>query len=174
MKSPIKRRVAIVAVLLLAPALGACGFSAQTDKIYQAATGVNDRSGTVGILDAQVVSAQEGTGTFVATLDNTDPKTADRLVSITGDGVTAKSKGVDIPADGVANLAAPGEDGSSAQVQIDGDAIQAGKWVRLTFVFASGQSSEVLVPIVSSDSADYQDVPLPSGSPSATATATAQ
>ena len=169
MKSPIKRRVAIAAVLLLVPALAACGFDAQTDKIYQAATGVNDRSGVVEILNAQVVSAEDGTGTFIATLDNTDLKQADQLVSVTGDGVTAKNQAIDIPADGVANLAQPAEGADAVQVQVDGEGIQAGKWVRLTFAFANGQSSEVLVPVVSSDSADYAEVPLPSAATSSPA-----
>lgn len=167
MKSPIQRRVAIAA-LLLAPTLAACGFNAQTDKVYQAATGVNDRSGVVEILNAQIVSGAEGTGTFVAALDNNADK-ADRLVSVTGDGVTAKSDGVSIPAEGVANLALAAETGNPVQVQIDGEKVKAGTWVRLTFVFASGQSTELLVPIVSSESDDYAGVPLPSEAPSSAA-----
>jgi len=167
-KSPIKRRVAIVAALLLAPALTACGFSAQTDKIYQAANGINDRTGTVEILNAQIISAADGSGTFIATLDNNDATNDDKLISVTGGGVTAKSDGVDIPADGVANLAEPAKTGDPVQVQVDGDAIQAGKWVRLTFTFASGQSTEALIPIYSSDSPDYANVPLPTASASAT------
>jgi hypothetical protein len=159
-KSPIKRRVAIVAALLLAPTLAACGFGAQTDKVYQPATGVNDRSGVVEILNAQIVSGADGTGTFIAALDNNAAK-ADKLVNVTGEGVTSTSTGVEIPADGVANLALPAAGSNPVQVQVDGPGIKAGKWVRLTFTFASGQSSEVLVPIVS-NSQDFADVPLPS------------
>jgi hypothetical protein len=166
-KSPIQRRVAIAALLLLAPALTACGFGAQTDKIYQAATGINDRTGTVELLNAQIVSAEDGTGTFIATLDNTGTK-ADRLINVTGDGVTSTSKGVTIPADGVANLAQPAEVGNPVQVAVSGEKIQAGHWVRLTFDFANGQSTEVLIPIVS-NSEDFHDVPLPSEAPSDTA-----
>ncbi|MFL6024075.1 MAG: hypothetical protein ACJ72O_12115 [Marmoricola sp.] len=164
MKSPLKRRVAIAA-LLLAPLMTACGFSAQTDQVYQAAVGVNDRAGVVELLNAQIVSAADGTGTFIATLDNNANK-ADRLISVTGSGVTATTKGIDIPADGVANLALPAASGNPVQVQVDGTGVQAGKWVRLTFTFASGQSSEVLIPIVTSDSTDYKDVPLPSAASS--------
>ncbi|RNL77460.1 hypothetical protein [Nocardioides marmorisolisilvae] len=167
MKSPIKRRVAIAAALLLAPTVAACGFGAQTDKVYQPAAGVNDRAGVVEILNAQIVSATDGTGTFIAALDNNATK-ADKLINITGTGVTSTSEGVDIPADGVANLALPAAKGNPVQVQIDGAAVQAGKWVRLTFTFASGQSSQVLVPIVS-NSEDYANVPLPSGAPSSAA-----
>ena len=171
MKSPIKRRVAIAAALFLAPTVAACGFGAQTDKIYQPAAGVNDRSGKVEILNAQIVSAENGSGTFIAALDNNASK-ADKLINVTGDGVTTKSAGVDIPADGVANLALPGKGANPVQVQVDGTGIQAGKWVRLTFTFANGQSSEVLVPIVT-NSEDYTGVPLPSA-PDAQSTPTAE
>lgn len=166
MKSPIQRRVAIAALLLL-PTLGACGFSAQTDQVYQAATGVNDRSGTVEILNAQIVSATDGAGTFIATLDNTDAKQADRLVSVTASGLTAKSKGVAIPADGVANLAEPAESGNPVQVAVSGAKVKAGGWVRLTLVFESGQSTTILVPVVE-NTEDYHDVPLPTGAQSDT------
>ena len=165
MKSPIQRRAAIAA-LLLVPTLGACGFSAQTDQVYQAATGVNDRSGKVELLNAQIVTAADGAGTFIATLDNTDAKNADRLVSVTGTGVTAKAKDIDIPADGVANLAEPAESGDP-KLAVTGTGVKAGSWVRLTFVFESGQSTTLLVPIVE-NSEDYDHVPLPSEAPSDT------
>ncbi|MFL6106894.1 MAG: hypothetical protein ACJ72L_08010 [Marmoricola sp.] len=168
MKSPIKRRVAIAAALFLAPTVAGCGFGAQTDKIYQAASGVNDRSGVVEILDAQIVSATDGSGTFIAALDNNADK-ADKLVSVTGDGITATSTGVVIPADGVANLALPAAKGNPVQVQVDGTGVQAGKWVRLTFTFANGQSSEVLIPIVG-NSEDYTGVPLPTEAPTSSST----
>lgn len=164
MKSPIQRRVAIAA-LLLVPTLGACGFSAQTDQVYQAATGVNDRSGKVELLNAQIVTAEDGAGTFIATLDNT-AKTADELTSVTGSGVTAKTEGIAIPADGVANLAEPAESGDP-QLAVTGAGVKAGSWVRLTFVFSSGQSTTVLVPVVE-NSEDYDHVPLPSEAPSGT------
>jgi len=163
-KSPIKRRVAIAAALFLAPTVAACGFGAQTDKVYQAATGVNDRSGVVEILNAQIVSAADGTGTFIAALDNNASK-ADKLVNVTGDGITTTSEGVALPADSVTNLALPAAKGNPVQVQVDGTGVQAGKWVRLTFTFANGQSTQVLVPIVD-NSDDYTGVPLPSEAPS--------
>jgi len=163
-KSPNQRRAAIAA-LLLVPTLGACGFSVQTDQVYQAATGVDDRSSTVEILNAQVVSGTPGTGTFIATLVNKDSKNADELTGVTGAGLTTKSEGVEIPAAGVANLAVPAETGDPVQVQISGDKVEAGNWVRLTFVFDSGQSTTVLVPVVG-NTEDFRDVPLPSAAPS--------
>ena len=67
-----RRRLAAVALVLLVPLLGACGFGYQTDQVYQPSVGVNDRDGTVDVLGAVVVSSADGQGTFVASLVNKD------------------------------------------------------------------------------------------------------
>ncbi len=104
MKSPIPRRVAIAA-LLLAPALTACGFNEQTDQVYQPAVGVNDRSASVYVLNAVVVSGVDGSGTFAGTLVNTDTTADDTLDSVSGSGITDSPGTVDVPAGGNARLA---------------------------------------------------------------------
>jgi hypothetical protein len=165
-KSPTQRRVAIAA-LLLAPALTACGFNVQTDKVYQPAVGVNDRSGTVDILNAVIVSNTEGSGTFAGTFVNKDDTHADRLESVTGSGITASRRPIEIPAGGAVPPTA-----ESGVVSLKGEAIKPGDFVELTFVFSSGQSTTVSVPVVER-SGDYADVPLPTSSgPSATPSAT--
>jgi hypothetical protein len=152
-KSPTQRRVAIAA-LLLAPALTACGFSAQTDQVYQAAVGVNDRSGDVDVLNALVVSGEDGSGTFAGTLVNKDTTEDATLDSVTGTGVTASRHTVDVPAGGVARLAETGE------VTLRGDGIKPGSFVEVTLAFDSGQSTTVTVPVVAAEG-DYAEVPLP-------------
>lgn len=160
MKSPIQRRTAIAA-LLLAPALTACGFSAQTDQVYQPGVGINDRDGDVDVLNALIVTGEDGVGTFAGTLvNNTDED--DRLERVTGTDVTASRKTVDVPASGLANL------GESGDVTLRGDRIEPGNFVELTFDFQSGQSTTITVPVL--EAVDhYADVPLPG----ATATAAA-
>ena len=153
MKSPTRRRAAIAA-LLLAPVLTACGFNAQTDQVYQAAVGPNDRSGSVNILNALIVSGTDGSGTFAGTLVNTDPTNDDTLESVTGQGLTASRRPVDIPAGGTALLADTGE------LTLEGSAIKPGDWVELTFAFSSGQTTTMKVPVVEA-AGDYSDVPLP-------------
>jgi hypothetical protein len=157
-KSPTMRRVAFAA-LLLAPVLAACGFNAQTDQVYQPAVGVNDRSGTVDILNALVVSDTDGSGTFAGTLVNKSQTDDDTLESVSGPGVTASRQTVDVPAAEAVPLAEEGE------LTLTGDGIVPGKWVELTFVFSSGQSTTVKVPVVEA-SGDYADVPMPSPSSS--------
>jgi len=152
-KYPSHRRVAIVA-LLLAPVLAACGFSEQTDQVYQAAVGVNDRSGEVDILNALIVSGVNGSGTFAGTLVNKNQTEDDTLDSVSGPDVTAPQVSVDVPAAGVAPLAETGD------VTVKGSSIKPGNFVELTLAFANGQSTTIKVPVVAA-TGDYSDVPLP-------------
>ncbi|MGZ4638323.1 MAG: hypothetical protein ACXV2J_04605 [Actinomycetes bacterium] len=158
MKSPIQRRVA-VAALLLAPLLTACGFSEQTDQVYQPAVGTNDRSGTVDILDAVIVTDTNGSGTFAGTLVNKDTSQDDRLDSVSGPGITSSRATVAVPAGGTALLADTGA------VTLQGTDIVPGNLVELTFSFGSGQTTTFKVPVVAA-TADYADVPLPTPSSS--------
>jgi hypothetical protein len=160
-KTPNQRRVA-VAALLLAPALTACGFSAQTDQVYQPAVGVNDRSGSVDILNALIVSGEDGSGTFAGTLVNKDTTTDDRLDSVSGEGITASRRTVDVPAAGVARLAQSGD------VSLAGDRIVPGNFVEITLTFEGGQTTTVSVPVVEAGG-DYAEVPLPKSTPSSDA-----
>lgn len=157
MKSPSRRRAA-VAALLLVPALSACGFNVQTDQVYQPAEGVNERSGEVDVLNALVVSAEDGSGTFAGSLANGDQADADELTSITGQGLEIElDEPVEIPAAGLVNFAEEGN------VAVTGDDVLAGGFVTLTFTFSSGQSTTVKMPVVV-HGGDYADVPVPSDS----------
>ncbi|MBO9521763.1 MAG: hypothetical protein J7518_09520 [Nocardioidaceae bacterium] len=158
MKISSQRRAAF-ASLLLAPALAACGFGAQTDQVYQAATGVNDRSGDIDVLNALIVSGEDGSGTLAVTLVNNSQTQKDALTGVTGEGVTVDAKKVTVPVDGLVNLAESGD------VSVDGDGVAAGKFVTLTLTFENGQATTVTVPVVT-DEGDYADVPLPKAKPS--------
>jgi hypothetical protein len=162
-KSPYRYRVAIAALL---PLLAACGFSAQTDQVYQAPVGVNDRSGDVDILNALVVSGQDGSGTFAGTLVNKADQD-DTLDSVSGSGITGARRSVEVPAEAAVPLADKGE------ISLKSSAIKPGSFVELTFGFGSGQTTTIKVPVVSA-TGDYADVPLPTTatSPSASASAT--
>jgi len=151
-----RRRLAAAALVLLVPALGACGFSEQTDQVYQPGVGVNNRSGTVDVLGAVVVSSLNGEGTFVASLVNKDTKNDDSLTSMSGDGLDISlTAPVKIPAGALVNLADTGS------VSVTGDTVKPGGYVRLTLTFQSGQSSEINAPVVPY-SGDFNDVRLAS------------
>jgi hypothetical protein len=166
------QRRAAFAALLLAPTLAACGFSAQTDQVYQPATGINDRSGDIDVLNALIVSGTDGSGTLSTTLVNESDTKADKLTDVTGDGltVTTPPRGIAVPGAAAVNLGATGD------VTVTGDSVKAGDFVKVTLSFANGQTTSLKIPVVSNDG-EYADVPMPTTSPtgknSETPTATA-
>lgn len=170
MKSPFQRRTAFVAVLL-APALAACGFNAPTDQIYQAAQGVDDRTTSVKILNAVVVAAENGSGTFAGSLVN-ESGDAQTLEQVAADGVTAAKsiESIEVLPGTLLNFGTPVE-GPKGQalplLMLNGTPIEIGRYVRLTFTFSGVGTVTLNVPVVSNDSAlghEFADVPLPPGS----------
>src|SRR4051812_25970239 len=126
------RRLAAVAALLAVPALSSCGvnFSAQTDQVYTPAEGANDRSGDVDVLNALIVSDQEGTGRFIAGFSNNKDK-EQTLTGVTGLGVDQQVQfaldggDVTIPGYGFLQLA----DSDGGTVTATGDPVKAGYFV---------------------------------------------
>lgn len=158
MKSPLQRRTAFVA-LLLAPALAACGFSAQTDQVYQASAGVNDRSSDVYVLNSVIVSATDGTGTFAGTFVNTTT-TPRKLTNVTGEGVVVTpGEPVAVAGNGHLNLGAANDTGT-VPLAVTGTAVKPGGYVTLTFTFDNDQTVTQKVPVFEPGE-DYADVPLP-------------
>lgn len=160
MKSPFQRRVAI-ASLLLAPALGACGFNVQTDQVYQAAVGADNRDSTIKVLNAVIVTNGTGQGTFAGSLVNSTG-TEDVVTEVTADAVTTVPGGeIVVPSFGLVNLSKLGANGEIPLV-LDGDPIAAGRFVTLTFSFASADPVTMAVPVVdnTAEGEDYFGVPL--------------
>ena len=158
------RRTIAAGAVLLVPLLASCGFDRPTDKVYNPGVGVNDRSGQVNVLHALIVSGEEGSGTVVASLVNSNGTQDDALTRIAGSGedssVSVTMNGpVDIPADGAAQLA---EEGIAAE----GQSVKPGTFVELTFSFERGENVTLQVPVVA-NRGDFAEVPLPgSSSPS--------
>jgi hypothetical protein len=161
MLRPVRRRIAVLAVVLLVPALGACTY--QTNEVYQAAVGSNNRSGTVDILGAVIVSGSEGSGTFVTSLVNKDLEKPATLTSVTGpSGVEVQvAKQVEVGPDDIVNFADLGA------VSVKGEEVKAGGWIKLTLEFDTGQKTSLNTPIVNRDE-EYSEVApaVPSASPS--------
>lgn len=143
-------------MVLLVPVLGACGFSQQTDQVYQPAVGVNNRDGNVDVLGAVVVSSLDGEGTFVSSLVNKGTSQDDTLVSMSGDGVKVTLKApIKVAAGSLVNLA------NTGAVSVTGADVKPGAFVRLKLTFESGQNTEVNVPVVPYKD-EYSDVLLAS------------
>ena len=157
-----RRRLAVAAVLLVAPGISACGngFSEQSDQIYNPSAGVDDRSGTVDVLNALIVSGTNGSGTVIASLVNNDQTKADTLRGVTGagsdSGAKIKASGdTTIPAAGLLNLA------TQAQIEITEQRVVPGSLVEIRFTFARGQAITVRAPVVSSDDPTYSGITVP-------------
>ena len=184
-----RRLVPAAAALLLAvPALSSCAttnFDAQTDQYYTPGDGENERSGTVDVLHALIISEEPGSGRLIAALSNPgageggpvgaesdeSPQESgsqaaqdDTLTGVSGVG---ESEGVQfslvegetaIPAGGTLQLA----DEGSAVISVSGDPelLAPGKYVRLAFTFESGEEAELNVPVLEPGE-DYADIEIP-------------
>lgn len=153
----------ITAVLALAAPLTSCGFDYATAREYTPAAGANNRDGDVDVLSAVIVSGQEGSGTFVASLSNNlleDDETR-TLTSITGetDDVTvAEFEPVQIEPGALVNLADP-----AAGITVEGD-FESGDFVTLTLAFDSGERAELNVPTVPNDTGVWEGLDVSGGS----------
>jgi hypothetical protein len=164
-----RRSLAAAVLVLAAPVLTSCGgnFNQQTNQIYNPAEGVDDRSGQVDVLNALVVSTEKGSGTVVATFVNNDQDRGDSLKSIAGAGQDADLKVTPggptaIAPGGLLNLAERGRN------FVEGERVQAGYFVEVTFTFDNAGAVTVKVPVVNGAEPEYTSIPqpTPTGAPS--------
>ncbi len=142
------------AVLALAAPLSSCGFDYATERDYTPAAGANNRTGEVDVLSAVIVSAEEGSGTFVASLSNNDPEDEQTFTAVSGAEGSSVTAGefdpVTIEPGGLVNLAEP-----SAGIVLDGD-FSAGNVVPLSIDFGNGERITLNVPVVSDDTGYWE------------------
>ena len=141
------RVLAAAGALALAAALSSCGFDYATDRVYTPAAGVNDRDAMVDVLGAVIVSAQDGSGTFIASFANNDTEKAATVTSIEGSGDDSDVKAsdfepIEVPAGGLVNLATDGG------VVLTGDQVTSGAFIELTIGLSTGEDVDVDVPVV--------------------------
>jgi hypothetical protein len=150
--------------------LAACTV-AGTDYVYTPAQGVNDRGGTVDVLNALIVSSAEGEGRLVVGLANNDREQGDELTGVSG---AREDSGVQVQLAGGKTRIDPGgflqtADPGAANIMVSGDAVKPGVFVRLSMQFAQAEPVEVNVPVVEPGT-DFAGVmsatASPSGSPS--------
>ena len=146
--------VTAAAVLALAAPLSSCGFDYATDRDYTPGSGANNRDGDVDVLSAVVVSAAEGSGTFIASLSNNDRSEEQSFTGIAGaEGTTvevAEFEPVTVPAGGLVNLAEP-----AADIVLTGD-FKAGDFVPLAIDFGNGERITLNVPVVADDTGYWE------------------
>ena len=171
MSSTFRRRIAVLALAASVLTLSACtnGFNEQTDKVYQPAVGVNERSSEVDVLGALIVAPEKGTdGVFIASLANNDQTKSDTLTAVEGQGVkTSLGKVPPIPPGGLVNLASEEIGG----VPVTGAPVKAGSFVQMRLTFANADPVTVNVPVVLNDGPYASITPQPSGSSSGSSSA---
>jgi hypothetical protein len=142
------RVLAAAGVLALATVLSSCGFDYATDRVYTPGAGVNDRDASVDVLAAVVVSAEEGSGTFIASFANNDQEDSATVTSVAGAGESSdvqvdSFQPIQIAPGQLVNLAT-----DDAGIVISGDSIEAGDFVTLEIGFGDGDSVQLDVPIL--------------------------
>ena len=147
LRRPAAVRLALGAVLLTAP-LTSCGFDLATDRVNTVANGATQRDATLDVLNAVIVSAEEGSGVFVATLSNNDPAEPTTLESLAVDdpeeGQVADFSPIEVDPGSYVNLAA--ED--VTDVAVEGEGVAAGNVIPMTVEVSGGQVVQVEVLVV--------------------------
>lgn len=168
------------ASLTLAASLGltACGTGgdAQTSQQYQPGIGANVRTGEVQVYNGLLVANTDDTYSLSAGLLNTTD-TEQTLESVTVSPLSGEGSVTAEPAVPVElaprQLFTVGRAGELAD--IDGSAVELGRYAELTLTFSGAGEVDISVPIVARN-ASYADVAeqpaeaTPSASPSASAT----
>lgn len=154
----LRRTLAVATTALALTTLTSCGRDFATDKVNNITPGVTERDATVDVLNAVIVSAEDGSGTFIASLannDNEEPATFEVLEGIDQAQLTAEEfTPVEIPAGGLVNLATEGG------VGVEGD-FTTGDFVPVSVQFGDGQQVEMEIPVVP-NCGDFADLDGPS------------
>lgn len=144
----IRRSLALLSgALLLTMPLASCGFDPSTGRINNIAQGTSDRDGSVDVLNALVVSAEDGSGVFIATLVNNDVDEDASLDALSADDAEAVQVGefspITIDPNGLVNLA---EDEQG--IPVAGE-VAAGAVIPFTLQLSGGQEVQLDVLVVS-------------------------
>jgi hypothetical protein len=168
-----KLAITIGALVLAVPGLSACGFSYATDREYTPGNGTNNLDGIVDVLNAVIVSSEDGSGTFVASLSNNSVDDTISFDSLSfGSNSTievAPFDPVEVAPQELVNL------GDDQGIKVSGDLVQ-GDFIELSLAFSNGETADMDVPIVTADW-EYTGldngtgVPAPAGTPSASGSA---
>src|SRR5690349_8286817 len=136
------------ALILAVPGVASCGFNYATDRENTISNGTSDKSGTVDVLNAVIVSQDDGSGTFIATLSNNSATETIHMSSLDfGSNSTTQVAAFDpieVKPHAVVNLA------NGQGIKVSGD-FKAGDFLSLTVGFDNGESADMKVHVVVAD-----------------------
>jgi hypothetical protein len=167
-RSPrLRLTIAFGALVLAVPGLSACGFNYATDRENTIVNGTTNKDGVVDVLNALVVSSEEGSGTFIASLANNSPDEPISMDSLSfGSNSTvqvAPFDPIEVPAHGLVNLA-----DDELGIKVSGD-FAAGQFITLSVGFDNGETADMDVLIVAADD-EYTGLDNGTGAPAPSAT----
>jgi hypothetical protein len=161
-KPPATRLALILGALVLSvPGLAACGFNYATDRENTISNGTSNQDGAVDVLNAVIVSSEEGSGTFIATLSNNTGETISLTSLSFGSNSTIEVAGFDpiaVNPRGAVNLA----DGQG--IKVSGD-FTSGDFISLSLSFDNDETADLDVHVVVADD-EYDGYDNGTGSPS--------
>ena len=136
----------LIGALLLTATLGGCGFDPATNRVYTQAAGTNDRETTVDVLNAVIVSAEQGSGTLVASFVNNSLEDEATVATIAAQDQAGAQvpdfQPIEVPPNTLVNLA---EDDQG--ITVEGD-FAAGDVIPMVVELSGGELIELDVPVV--------------------------
>jgi hypothetical protein len=152
-------------LLLAVPMLTSCGFNYASDQPNTLTEGTNNRDGSVDVLNAVIVSGQDDSGTFIASLANNDQEREVAVESLAGAGGSTlqveQFSPMTITPGGALNLAQEGG------IPVSGT-FGAGDFLPVSIALDNGERVTLDVPVVE-DTEQYEGLDTSSGSPSESA-----
>jgi hypothetical protein len=142
----LRRTIALGTGAIALFALTSCGFNYATDREYTPGVGVNNHDTDVDVLGAVIVSAEEGSGTFVASFSNSnleEPATFEALEGVEEGAVTAKAfEPIEILPGSLVSLT-----DTDDRIEVTGE-FAAGDFVEVLVKFGDGSQAEMDIPVV--------------------------
>jgi hypothetical protein len=147
-----QRALAVAGLVAVAtPLLSSCGFNQATDNPNTLANGGYHIYGPVHVLAARIVTPEQGTGTFVATITVDPDGKPVQVTGLSGEGLSVgQFPPISVSTNGKANLFADGG------IPVTGD-FAAGDNIPVTVELSDGESIEVDA-IVVKQCYEYADV----------------
>ena len=149
-------------VLSAALALTGCGMNVQTLQEYTPAHGVNVQTGEVKVRNLLIVANDQGQGVLSASLTTT---TSDELTSIAGVALTPTGEPaaplaftaspVPLPANQLVVLTV-----KDPLISVSNPALKPGLTAQVQLGFASGDTTDLIVPVVSASDPIYAAIPV--------------
>ena len=153
--------------------LTGCGFNAQTLQTYTPAHGVNVDHDALKVRNLLVIADGQGKGVVSASIVSADASLAAvggnavKADGSDGGALTVTAAPVELPAGQLVVLT-----DQSPRLTVTGPELKPGLTARLVLTYGSGQTTDLVVPVMDAEQALYADAVQDTAAPSASASPT--